>query len=89
MLFYFKYKGWSKEIWFESEYLDYSSYTRYFRAVLGPWFFLLLFYASANQAKCDKTASFDDVNLCKVYSPKKVTHNFDWFYPMCVYVNYV
>ena len=20
---------------------------------------------------------------------KKVTHNFDWFYPMCVYVNYV
>ena len=25
----------------------------------------------------------------ELYSPKKVTHNFDWFYPMCVYVNYV
>ena len=24
-----------------------------------------------------------------LYSPNKVTHNFEWFNPMCVYVNYV
>ena len=33
----------------------------------------------------------NDVGLhcSNIYSPKKVTHNFDWFYPMCVYVYYV
>ena len=29
------------------------------------------------------------IDCCEIYSPKKVTHNFDWFYQMCVYVNYV